>query len=85
MVANGWFQPFAAGVSKGADALDAGRTGARSAYRHGRDNYELRFAVGSYVGDVFCYAPFVTSPSAACEDAVRTTAERWFARLAHAG
>jgi hypothetical protein len=80
--AGGWFRPFAAGVKSGSGSLEAGRTGAHSAYRQGRDNYELRFAVGRYVGDVFCYAPFVASPSPACEDAVRTVAERWYAQLA---
>jgi hypothetical protein len=80
----GWFRPFAAGVVGSSEALDAGDTGPRAAYRHGRENYELRFAVGRYVADVFCYAPFVTNPSPACEAAVRTTAERWHAQLAHA-
>ena len=79
--ARGWLAPFEAGVKNG---LDPGTTGAHSAYRHGRDNYELRFAAGRYVGDVFCWAPYVSAPSAACEDAVRTLAERWYARLAHA-
>ena len=61
-----------------------GSTGARSAYRQGRDNFELRFAVGRFVGDVFCYAPFVTNPSAKCEAAVRSLAERWYAQLSRA-
>ena len=82
--ASGWFAPFAAGVKQGKGSLDAGTTGPHSAYRQARDNYELRFAVGRYVGDVFCYAPFVTSPSAACEAAVRKLAERWYAQLARA-
>jgi hypothetical protein len=60
--ASGWFQPFGNGVKLGKGPLDPGKTGPRSAYRQGRDNYELRFAVGRYVGDVFCYAPFVTNP-----------------------
>ena len=83
--ASGWFRPFGAGVRAGSSSLDPGRTGSQSAYRHGRDNYELRFAAGRYVGDVFCYAPFVQAPSAACEVSVRTLAERWFAQLSRAG
>jgi hypothetical protein len=82
--ASGWFAPFGAGVKSGQAALDPGSTGAHSAFRQGRANYELRFAVGRYVGDVFCYAPFVTNPSAACEGAVRKLAERWYAQLARA-
>jgi hypothetical protein len=77
----GWYQPFGSGVKSGKGSLDPGLTGTRSAYRQGRDNFELRFAVGRYVGDVFCYAPFVTNPSAACEGAVRSLAERWYAQL----
>jgi len=80
--ASGWFAPFGAGVTGGSGSLEPGRTGPHSAYRQGRDNYELRFAAGRYVGDVFCYAPFVTDPSPACEAAVRTLAERWYAQLA---
>jgi hypothetical protein len=80
--ANGWFAPFGAGVRKSKSSLDAGNTGPHAAYRHGRDNYELRFATGRYVADVFCYAPFVQNPSADCEAVVRTLAERWYAQLA---
>jgi hypothetical protein len=83
--ASAWFRPFGTGVRGGESALDPGRTGSQSAYRHGRDNYELRFAVGRYVGDVFCYAPFVQDPSPACEDAVRKVAERWYAELSATG
>jgi hypothetical protein len=83
--ASSWFQPFGSGVRRGAGSLDPGRTGPHAAYRQGRDNYELRFAVGRYVGDVFCYAPFVTNPSPACEAAVRSLAERWYAQLSQAG
>jgi hypothetical protein len=79
--ANGWFQPFGIGVRRGPGSLDAGKTGPRSAYRQGRDNYELRFVVGRYVGDVFCYAPFVSNASPQCEAAVRSLAERWYAQL----
>ena len=50
--ANGWFQPFGAGVRGREGSLDPGPTGPRAAFRQGRDNYELRFAVGRYVGDV---------------------------------
>jgi hypothetical protein len=82
--ASAWFRPFGSGVRRGVSALDPGRTGSQSAYRHGRDNYELRFAAGRYVGDVFCYAPFVQDPSPACEDAVRSVAERWYAKLSAA-
>jgi len=82
--ASGWFAPFGAGVAHSQGSLDPGATGAHSAFRQGRDNYELRFAVGRYVGDVFCYAPFVTNPSAACEGAVRKLAEHWYTQLAHA-
>ena len=81
--ASGWFQPFGAGVRGDKGSLDPGQTGLHAAYRQGRDNYELRFAVGRYVGDVFCYAPFVTNPSPACEAALRSLAERWYAQLAH--
>jgi hypothetical protein len=79
--ASSWFQPFGKGVKSSKNALDPGKTGAHAAYRHVRDNYELRFVAGRFVADVFCYAPFVQSPSADCEAAVRTTAERWFAQL----
>ena len=79
---SGWFAPFGAGVKHSKDSLDPGATGTHSAFRQGRDNYELRFAVGRYVGDVFCYAPFVTNPSAECEGVVRRLAERWYAQLA---
>jgi hypothetical protein len=82
--ASGWFAPFGAGIKHSNGSLDPGSTGARSAFRQGRDNYELRFAVGRYVGDVFCYAPFVTNPSAECEAAVRRLAERWYSQLARA-
>src|SRR5262249_42561783 len=82
--ASTWFRPFGTGVRGGTSALRPGRPGPLSAYRHGRDNYELRFAAGRYVGDVFCYAPFVQDPSPACEDAVRAVAERWYAQLAAA-
>ena len=82
--AESWFAPFGAGVKSGKGSLDPGSTGARSAYRQGRDNFELRFAVGRFVGDVFCYAPFVTNPSAKCEAAVRSLAERWYAQLSRA-
>jgi hypothetical protein len=82
--AGGWFRPFGAGVSHSKNALDAGNTGPQSAYRHGRDNYELRFATGRYVADVFCYTPFIQDPSTDCEDVVRTLAERWYSHLAHA-
>ena len=66
------------------NALDAGKTGPQAAYGHGRDNYELRFATGRYVADVFCYAPFIQDPSTNCENVVRTLAERWYTQLAHA-
>jgi hypothetical protein len=82
--AGGWFRPFGAGVSHSKNALDAGNTGPQSAYRHGRDNYELRFATGRYVADVFCYTPFIQDPSTDCEDVVRTLAERWYSQLTHA-
>jgi len=82
--ASGWFRPFGAGVKAGKSSLDTGQTGPYSAYRQARDNYELRFAVGRYVADVFCYAPFVTDPSPECETAVRATAERWYTQLAQA-
>jgi hypothetical protein len=82
--ASGWFAPFGAGVKHGEGSLNPGATGAHSAFRQGRDNFELRFAVGRFVGDVFCYAPFVTNPSAECENAVRRLAERWYAQLSHA-
>jgi hypothetical protein len=82
--ATAWFAPFGAGVRAGQGSLDPGGTGPHAAYRHGRDNYELRFAAGRYVGDVFCYAPFVQQPSPACEGAVRTLASRWYAQLSHA-
>jgi hypothetical protein len=81
--ASSWFAPFGAGVSRSASSLDAGKTGPQAAYRHGRDNYELRFAAGRYVADVFCYAPFIQNPSTDCEAVVRTLAERWYAQLAH--
>ena len=82
--AGSWFGPFGAGVNHSKSSLDAGNTGPQAAYRHARDNYELRFATGRYVADVFCYAPFIQSPSTDCEDIVRTLAERWYAQLAHA-
>ncbi len=82
--AGGWFAPFGAGVRGGKNALDPGNTGPQSAYRHGRDNYELRFATGRYVGDVFCYAPFIQDPSTDCEGAVRTLAQQWYAQLSRA-
>jgi hypothetical protein len=81
--AGGWFAPFGAGVNHSRNSLDAGNTGPQAAYRHGRDNYELRFVAGRYVGDVFCYAPFVQNPSTQCEGVVRTLAERWYAQLSH--
>jgi len=79
--ATAWFGPFKTGVESGTGSLDPGKTGAHSAFRQGHDNYELRFAAGKYVGDVFCYAPYAPDPSPACAAAVRTTAERWFAQL----
>jgi hypothetical protein len=82
--AAGWFAPFGSGVNDSKSSLDAGNTGPQAAYRHGRDNYELRFATGRYVADVFCYAPFIQSPSTDCEHVVRTLAERWYAQLVHA-
>jgi len=82
--ATGWSQPFGSGVQSATGSLDRGRTGPHAAFRQGRDNYELRFAIGRYVGDVFCYAPFVTTPSPACEAAVRSLAERWHAQLSRA-
>ncbi len=82
--AGGWFAPFSSGVSHSTNSLDAGNTGPQAAFRHGRDNYELRFATGRYVADVFCYAPFIQNPSTDCEDVVRTLAERWYVQLAHA-
>jgi hypothetical protein len=81
--AGAWFAPFGAGVRNGKGSIDPGETGPRSAYRHGRENYELRFATGRYVADVFCYAPFVQSPSTQCEDVVRTLAEHWYEQLSH--
>jgi len=54
-------------------------------FRPPRDSlWELRFATGRYVADVFCYAPFVQNPSTGCEAVVRTLAERWYAQLARA-
>lgn len=77
-----WNQPFAAGVkAHPTDALDAGATGSHSAFRFELDNYELQFASGRYVADVFCYAPFVAKASPACEDAVRTLAAAWYSQL----
>jgi len=44
------------------------------------DVYEAQFAVGRYVADVACLAPFATV-GAVCEAPVREVAAAWYARL----
>jgi hypothetical protein len=81
--ASRWFAPFDAGVKRHPeDALDAGATGVRSAFRLELDNYELEFVAGRYVADVFCFAPFVSHASDGCQAATRMLAEHWYAQLA---
>jgi hypothetical protein len=64
--------------------LDPGETGNDSAFRYEFTNYELQFVAGRFVGDVFCWAPFVAGPSKACETAARGLAEQWYAELSRA-
>jgi hypothetical protein len=80
--AGAFVAPFRAGVQRSEKTrLDPGSTGGRSAFRYEFTNYELQFAAGRFVGDVFCWAPFQAEPSKACEDAARQLAERWYAQL----
>jgi hypothetical protein len=80
--AQAWFAPFAAGVKQHpADVLNPGATGGQAAFRYELDNFELQFVAGRYVADVFCWSPFVATASPACEAAVRTLGERWYAQL----
>jgi hypothetical protein len=80
--ASSFVAPFRAGVSRNPKtALDPGETGNDSAFRYEFENYELQFAAGRFVGDVFCWAPFSAKPSGACETAARRLAERWYAEL----
>jgi hypothetical protein len=81
--AGAFVAPFRAGVQRSEKTrLDPGSTGGRSAFRYEFTNYELQFAAGRFVGDVFCWAPFQAEPSKACEDAARQLAERWYSQLA---
>jgi hypothetical protein len=83
--ARSFVAPFQAGVQKnGKTRLDPGRTGSDSAFRYEFTNYELQFAAGRFVGDVFCWAPFSAQPSKRCETAARDLAERWYAELSRA-
>jgi hypothetical protein len=83
--AQSFVAPFRAGVARSPKtALDPGQTGNASAFRYQFTNYELQFAAGRFVGDVFCWAPFSAEPSKACETAARGLAERWYAELARA-
>ncbi|MCL5275374.1 MAG: hypothetical protein M1434_11635 [Chloroflexi bacterium] len=76
-----WIQTFLHNARSSAGTLDAGNTGKLSAFEKTPDgDYELQFAAGSFVGDVFCYAPYA-STSSACEAPVRRLAERWYAAL----
>jgi hypothetical protein len=80
--ASSFVAPFRAGVNRSPKtALDPGQTGDDSAFRYEFTNYELQFAAGRFVGDVFCWAPFSAEPSKACETAARGLAERWYAEL----
>jgi len=62
-------------------ALEAGATGPNAAFSQSEFGYELQFAKGRFVGDVFCYAPYGEEASAACEEPVRRLAEQWYAML----
>jgi hypothetical protein len=80
--AQAWFAPFGTAVGGKANAsLPVGRTGSHSAFRYLFGSYELQFVAGSYVGDVFCWAPYTTGASAACEETMRKLAESWYAEL----
>jgi len=75
-----WVSAFIA-EAKRRPALERGKTGGTSAFtRYPDGEYELQFAKGQAVGDVFCLAPFGTTTSV-CEQAVRDLAEGWYAAL----
>ncbi len=79
--ANDWLKVFIAEESYG-KRLDAGKTGAISAYRYSEklQFYELQFANGRYVCDISGYAPF-TDTSSACQGPVRELAEMWYQQI----
>ncbi len=72
-----WVSDFVGGVEP---SLDPGDTGSLSAFTDYGDAYELQFARGSYVADVFCSAPF-SETTPACEEPVRALAELWYTHL----
>jgi hypothetical protein len=67
--------------SKPDTSLPAGTTGAHAAFRYSYGSYELQFVAGRRVGDVFCWAPFTSGASAACEEASRSLAQAWYKQL----
>ena len=79
--AHAWFTPFATAVKGGSTSLPPGVTGDRAAFRYSFGSYELQFVAGRFVGDVFCWAPFTSGASPACEYAARALAEQWFHQL----
>ncbi|MEI8105886.1 MAG: hypothetical protein WCH31_08615 [Actinomycetes bacterium] len=80
--ARAWFAPFEAAIQKHPSTILAtGSTGSSSAFRFDLENYELRFVAGTYVADVFCYAPYVSTVSPTCATAARTLAQQWYAEL----
>lgn len=75
-----WVRQFVQ-TAEDVGTLDAGATGDLSAYTsYGGEFYELQFAKGPVVGDVVCFAPFGET-TAACEEPLRTFAERWYEEL----
>lgn len=70
-------------MAAGLDTLDAGETGPLSAFVSYGDAYELQFAAGNLVADVFCTSPF-GDISPACEQAARDLAESWYGSLSPA-
>ncbi|HXF83639.1 MAG TPA: hypothetical protein VNN19_12890 [bacterium] len=78
-----WVRTFRREASR-EGMLEPGAVGPEAAFTaYGGGFYELQFAAGRFVGDVSCFAPFAdTSP--ACEQAVRSLAEAWYAVLAGA-
>jgi hypothetical protein len=80
--AQAWFARFASSVAGKPDAsLPAGAAGPHSAFRYSYGSYELQFVAGRHVGDVFCWAPFTSGASAACEQATRALAQAWYKQL----
>lgn len=77
-----WFD-FSTGATQG--DLNPGNTGSDSSFVSNKNDgvinsYELMFAKGKMVADIYCYA-LDGNPQNVCERETRTLGERWFSQL----